>query len=179
MKIVITGSTGGLGNSLVEIFREHNLVCLDRVNGYDLDKNLDDFILDDFDVYINNAYSGFQQTNLLYKLFEKNKDRYCIIINIGSVSSDGNKDYINQYAINKASLEKTCLQLQLIDSECKVSLIKLGRMNTKMVADRIGYPKMDPNYVANSIKWLVEQPKNIVIKNLTIDQQHSNKIIES
>lgn len=174
MKIIITGSTGGLGSSLVEVFKEHDLVCLDRNKGFDLDKNLDDFVLDNFDVYINNAHSGFHQTSLLYKLFENNKNRYCIIINIGSVSSDGNKDYVNQYAVNKASLEKACLQLQLIDSECKLSLIKLGRMNTKMVANRIGYPKMDTNYIAQTIKWLVDQPKNIVIKNLTIDQQHSN-----
>lgn len=178
MKVIITGSTGGLGSALVKTFQDCEILCLDRINGFDLNKNIDDFVNDTFDVFINNAHSGFQQTNLLYKLFEKNKSRYCIIVNIGSVSSDGNKDYINEYAVHKASLEKACLQLQLIDSECKVSLVKLGRTNTPMVANRIGYPKMDPNYISQSIRWLVEQPKNIVIKNLTIDQRHSNILYE-
>lgn len=174
MKIAITGSTGGLGTALTTVFCDHNIIKLDRDKGFDLEKNLDDFVLSDFDVYINNAYSSFRQTELLYKLFDKNRDRKSIIISIGSVSSDGNKDYINEYAVHKASLEKACNQLQLIDSECKVSLVKLGRTNTAMVSNRIGYPKMDPIYVANCIKWLIEQPEEIVIKTLTIDQKHSN-----
>ena len=174
MKVSITGSTGGLGTAIVNTFNDCKLHLLDRNKGFDLDKNLNDFVSQDFDVFINNAHSGFRQTELLYKLFESNKNRNCIIINIGSVSSDGNKDYVNEYAVQKNALEKSCLQLQLIDSECKVTLVKLGRTDTAMVANRKGYPKMDPMYIAKCIRWLVEQPENIVIKNLTVDQIHSN-----
>ena len=176
MKVSITGSTGGLGTALVNKFSDCKLKLLDRNKGFDLEKNLNDFVDRDFDVFINNAYSTFKQTELLYKLFESNKNRNCIIINIGSVSSDGNKDYINEYAVHKNALEKSCLQLQLIDSECKVVLVKLGRMDTAMVANRKGYPKMDPMYIAKCIRWLVYQPDTIVIKNLTVDQKHSNVI---
>ena len=101
MKVSITGSTGGLGTAIVNTFSDCELKLLDRNKGFDLEKNLNDFIDQDFDVFINNAHSGFRQTELLYKLFESNKNRNCIIINIGSVSSDGNKDYVNEYAIEE------------------------------------------------------------------------------
>lgn len=180
-KIYITGHTGGLGNALCNYFDQEDieLVGLSRSNGYDLEKNLPDFVQDDFMYYINNAYSGFGQTELLYQLFEKNQDRNCTIVNISSVSADGNKDYENQYAVHKSSLDKACAQLQLIDCNCKVINIKLGRMNTEMTAHRTMYPRMQPAYIAKTIGWILSQPNEILIKNITIDLMHSNRLINS
>jgi NADP-dependent 3-hydroxy acid dehydrogenase YdfG len=176
MKIVITGHTSGLGKTLYNILsKDHEVVGLSRQNGYDLSKNLDAFLVDDFDVYINNAYYDYSQTTLLYKLFEKNKYRDCAVINVGSVSADGNRDMVNEYAVHKASLEKACLQLQLIDTSCKVVHLKLGRMNTPMTDHRREYPRMETNYIANTVEWLMNQPKDILIKNLTIDIMNSRR----
>lgn len=175
--ITITGHTSGIGKALFDNFslEYHPVKGLSRSNGHDLEKDLDSFISNDFQVYINNAYSGFRQTELLYKLFEQNRDRKCLIINIGSVSADGNKDDINEYAVHKASLEKACTQLQLIDSKCKIIHVKLGRTKTPMTEHRSNFPRIEPEYIADTVKWIISQPEQILIKNITIDIMHSRK----
>tara|TARA_R110000796_G_scaffold92303_7_gene196571 strand:+ start:5944 stop:6489 length:546 start_codon:yes stop_codon:yes gene_type:complete len=176
MKIVITGHTSGLGKALYdELSRDNDVVGMSRKNGYDLSKDLKQFVADDFDVYINNAYCEHSQTDLLYKLFTKNQYKDCTIINIGSVSAEGNKDVVNEYAIHKASLKKACSQLQLIDGDCKVVHMQLGRMNTPMTEHRKEYPRIETKYVTDTIKWIMQQPKDIIIKNLTLDIMHSRR----
>lgn len=176
MKIVITGHTSGLGKAIYDRFeKKHQVVGLSRSTGHDLSSNIRPFLIDDFDIYVNNAYYNYSQTDLLYRLFDRNKYRDCTIINIGSVSADGNKDTVNEYAVHKAALEKACTQLQLIDSDCRVIHLKLGRMNTPMTEDRNMYPRMNTEYVAETIEWMINQPSNILIKNLTIDIMHSRR----
>lgn len=168
MKIVITGTTSGLGLACKEHFNSvHELIELNRPR-FDLDKNIDDFVCNDFDVYINNAYSNWTQIDLLYKLFEKNKDRDCKIINVGSVCADRTYDRVYPYAIHKLALDAACLQLQQIDSQCRVIHLKLGRMNTPMTSHRNGR-KMDTSIVARQIQYLIELDSSIVIKELVID----------
>jgi len=176
MKIVITGHTSGLGKTLYDVLsKDHEVLGLSRNNGHDLSLDLSSFVIDDFDVYINNAYYGYAQVDLLYQIFNRNKYKDCTIINIGSVSADGNKDTVNEYAIHKAALEKTCSQLQLIDSDCRVVHLKLGRMNTPMTDHNKDYPRMETEYVTNVIEWIINQPKDILLKNITLDIMHSRR----
>ena len=171
MKIVITGTTSGLGKACKEYFTFHDVIELNRPE-YDLDINLDAFVKTDFDVYINNAYSGFKQTELLYKLFEQNQNRKCKIINIGSVCADRDYNRFYPYAIHKKSLSDACLQLQQINSLCKVIHLRLGRMDTPMVNHRSG-PKIDPSIVAEYMEnLLIYMPDDIVIKDFTIDNNY-------
>lgn len=179
MKIYITGHTSGLGLALYKWLplSGHEVAGLSRTNGYDLNKFLP--VYDDFDVYINNAYVGFKQVELLYALFEKNQHRKCQIVNIGSVSADGNYDRVNEYAVHKAALDKACNQLQLIDSECKVVQVKLGRMDTPLVAHRINVPKINPEFVAQYITSnVINVPNNILVKNITLDVMHSRRPLD-
>lgn len=176
MIIVITGHTSGLGRAIYDrLSSDNEVIGLSRANGNDLSTDLSTFLIEDFDVYINNAYHGYAQTDLLYKLFEQNKYRKCTVINVGSVSADGNKDTVNEYAVHKAALEKACSQLQLIDSECRVVHLKLGRMNTPMTENRKEYPRMDTGYIADVIEWIIDQPENVLLKNLTVDIMHSRR----
>jgi len=179
MKIVITGHTSGIGKALYDLMTEqgHTVVGLSRSNGFDLSKNIDMFLLKDWDIYINNAQYEFKQTELLYKLFEENKNRDCQIINIGSVSSDnaGYRDYVNEYSVYKTALETACSQLQFCDPDCKIILIKPGRTDTPLVAERVTY-KIDPQYMAECIMWVMYQPKRILVKSITIDSMHSRRV---
>lgn len=167
MKIIITGTTSGLGLALKSNFSEDEVMCLDRPK-YDLEKNLNEYVFTDFDVYINNAYSNWAQVDLLYKLFDANQNRDCKIICIGSVSADGNYDFPNPYAVHKAALDKACSQLQLMAKPCKILNVKLGRMDTPMAKEKLG-PKLDPNFVAKEIIRLLYLPNTVNIKNLTLD----------
>jgi hypothetical protein len=178
MKIAITGTDGGLGHAMkVEFSRNpHNTIIELNRPEHDLTKNLDSYLVP-FDVFVNCAYSdecGFAQTELLYKLFEANKNKECHIINIGSVSGDGDRMLVYPYGVHKSSLEKACSQLSLVESSCKVSLIKPGRMKTRMTEHRSEYLRMDPSYVAAAAIWMVHQPKELNIKSLTIDVHNSN-----
>lgn len=171
MKIYVTGTTSGLGQAIKDEIKKTyiypTIIDLNKPD-YDLSLNLDNYIKDDFDVYINNAHYSFAQTELLYKLVEVNKNRECHIINIGSVSSDGDRKIVNHYAIEKTALEKACTQLSLINSKCKISLVKPGRMNTKMVK-HIDAPKLDTKEVARVILWMINQPRHINIKSISVD----------
>ena len=122
----------------------------------------------DFDVYVNNAYHGWAQTELLYKLWNLNHDRHCRIINIGSVCADVLYDRVYPYAIHKMALAEACRQLQQIDSPCLVTHVKLGRMDTEMVAHRTG-PKMDVAEVARQIAHVIDMPYGYVMKEITLD----------
>ena len=170
MKIAITGHTSGLGQALFNHWSStsYNLTGFSLSNGFNIDTDVEKISDVEFDIFINNAYSKYQQVELLYKLYEKNKDRKCTIINIGSASSDGNVDRIKPYAIEKLALEKACLQLQFNTSVCKVLLIKPGRMETPMVA-HTNSKKIDLSYMVSTIDWLIAQPENIAIRSITID----------
>jgi NADP-dependent 3-hydroxy acid dehydrogenase YdfG len=167
MKLIITGTTSGLGLSCKNYFHNHNIIELNRPQ-YDLDKNLNDFVFDNFDVYINNAYSNWAQVDLLYRLFEKNKDRDCKIINIGSVCADRTYDKVYPYAIHKLALAAACNQLQQIDSRCRIIHLKLGRMQTPMTIHRPN-PKLDTTQISQQIDYIIKMDNSIVIKELTID----------
>jgi len=178
MNVFVTGHTSGLGKAIYDTCSDYEYITtgLSRSNGYNLYGDLNDFLLqDNWDVYVNNAYAGWRQVDLLYKLFQQNKHRDCTIINIGSVSADGNYDVVNEYAVHKAALDKACTQLQLIDSECKVVQIKLGRMDTPMVAHKQSR-KMDPTSIAKFIiNNVMLAPKDMLMKNITIDVMHSRR----
>ena len=179
--IAITGTDGGLGHAMkVEFSRNpHNTIIELNRPQHDLDRDLDSYLVE-CDIFVNCAYSeksGFAQTELLYKLFEANKDKKCHIINIGSVSGDGDRMLVYPYGVHKSSLEKACTQLSLVESECKVSLIKPGRMKTRMTEHRTEYVRMDPSYVAAAAVWMTLQPTELIVKSLTLDVHNSNRKI--
>ena len=172
--IYITGTTRGLGAALkkryeIEYFFEE-VIGLNRPE-YELNKlNIKKFIKTNFDIYFINAHYEWSQTELLYDLFEANKDRKCQIVVIGSVSADGDRKEINKYAIQKKALDAAVTQLQLVKSKCFITQIKLGRMNTDLVK-HIKAKKMDVDVVARQIFDIIElnNTDNQYIKTVTID----------
>jgi len=181
MKVAITGTTGGLGSALVQAFqREYLFGEVIELNRPEYTVGLDESRLFnvDFDIFINNAYSdhnGFAQVELLYGLYELNKHRECHIINIGSVSGDGDRHKVYPYGVHKAALEKASTQLSLVDGPCKVSLVKPGRMNTKRTEHRKEYYRIDPIIVARTVLWVATQPKEINVKSITVDAHNANR----
>lgn len=177
-KIVITGTTGGLGSELARFYSFHNWQVFQLDRPYFDITEPDLKIIPDFDVFVNNAYdeqNGFAQTDLLYKIYEQHKDRDCMIINIGSVSGDGDRHKFYPYGAHKSVLEKASIQLSLVENPCKVCLVKPGRMKTKMTDHRSEYYRMPPYDVVKAIDFMINQPKEITIKSITIDVHNANK----
>ena len=171
--IYITGTTRGLGKALKQRYESEyhffNIIGLDRPQYVLGDSPIEDFVKTDFDIYIINAHHEWSQTELLYKLFEKNKNRRCQIIVIGSVSADGDRKEVNKYAIQKKALDAAVTQLQLVKSNCTITQFKLGRMNTDLVK-HIDAKKMDTIDVARKIYEIVElNTEDNYFKTVTLD----------
>ena len=172
-KNYITGTTRGLGRALLNRWTVEepfiDTIGLNRPD-YKL-SNITPYVKYDFNTYIINAHYEWSQTELLYDLFEANKDRECQIIVIGSVSADGDRMAVNKYAIQKKALDAACTQLQLVPSRCSITQIKLGRVDTDLVK-HIDAKKMDPTAMAELIyNVYTMNSKNHIVKSITIDNK--------
>jgi short-subunit dehydrogenase len=161
MKAYCTGNRRGIGYAVSErlAYDGHEVVGLNRPD-CDLSIDLGPFVKDDFDVYINNAHHEWAQTDLLYALWEKNKDRDCMIMNISSGLSDVAHAKVWRYPIYKKALDEASVQLQQIDSNCRVVLVKPGLMDTGRVPIN-GRPTVPVDYVADILHSVITSPNNI------------------
>jgi len=99
MKIAITGHTQGLGQAFLNHFQSHTVIGFSRSNGYnivspaDRNKILDE--IKDFDIFINNAYNNYDdsQLQLLIDVYNIWKGTDKIIINISSRYTNGTEKY--------------------------------------------------------------------------------------
>lgn len=165
-KVGITGHLSGLGKELYS--RIPDSIGFDIGSHHDI-KNPDPWIeaLLSCDVFINNAYDGFHQVNMLEKVFLKwiNEDK--TIINISSTASE--IKHINYqmgfYPIHKKALDEACMRLQHIEKNCRVVNVKIGWMDTPL-SENFVEDKLDPKVVADKIMYIIE---NNDITSMTID----------
>lgn len=107
MKVVITGHTYGIGQTLWEFFYQRAEVKgLSRSNGYDIDKDFDQVVeeIKGCDLFINNAYRDQQQTKLLMAV----KDFVPKIVVMGSVSRFYPELIPTDYVKDKQDLAEAC-----------------------------------------------------------------------
>ena len=141
MKIAVTGHTSGIGKGLYDFYKKgHEVLGFSRSNGYDIDKNQDEITakVEGCDVFFNNAYSGFAQTELLLKLWEKWRDSEKLIINTSSAITEVFWPHTyhpvwSLYKVNKLSLEQAVGKLQQTPSKCQISVITPGFVQTKFL----------------------------------------------
>jgi len=173
MKIGITGHSHGLGRALANrLSANFNVVGFSRSNGYNI-SHTHDVIKDalDCDIFINNAYYGYYQCEILLNLFNLWKDnKNKTIVNIGSTvtaypRNEKDVDHLPwQYRDHKAALERLFRQLVKQNHECQMLLVSPGAIDTNMIAHLPG-PKMQPNQVAEAI---ISAMSNRLIKEITI-----------
>jgi len=99
MKIAITGHTRGIGQALFKYFESYSVIGFSRSNGYNIsnpaDRNNILEQLTDVDIFVNNAYNNFDDSQLtlltsVYNLWQ-NTDK--IIVNISSRYTTGSEKY--------------------------------------------------------------------------------------
>ena len=141
MKIAITGHTAGIGQAFAKYFsaRGHDIVGLSKREGYNIRviPKIVEHILP-CDMWINNAQSGYAQTELLYKVVEHwQDDREKMIWNISTMLTQdlgvpeiANLDWtaIAEYKNQKRALEDAFLQLK---TRCPMCLIRPGAVATQ------------------------------------------------
>jgi short-subunit dehydrogenase len=177
MKIAITGHTKGIGAALFKKLENEKceVIGYSRSNGWDLtnedtrEKFYEDIKLNNFDVFINNAYPydkfntifGFLQVELLNKVWSIwNNQSNKIIVTIGSQSSEIVKNYYHPYSIHKKAIDDTCKQLRACSEWPLIMNIKPGYVDTDIVK-KINKKKCSPLDVAEIIWFSINHKLNI------------------
>jgi NAD(P)-dependent dehydrogenase (short-subunit alcohol dehydrogenase family) len=172
-KVIVTGHTSGIGKAIASLLQTKDFAVegISRANGFDVQKDIGRIIelAADADIFVNNAYAGFANVELLFKLFEKWREQEKIIINISSDSSDGIKNFVSPYAVAKAALDKAAEQLQNCKAHCRVLQIRCGYVDTPRVQD-IQAPKLKPEDIANTVLWCLGAPEHVYMR--TISMRH-------
>ncbi len=159
MKVAITGHTNGLGKELYGRFDD--VKGFSSSNGYDISENYDRakivFELDQFDMFINNAYCHFYQTHLLMEIFDKWIDEDKTIVNIISRAKYDNISKGFLYSASKASLSHLSHNLRFnTNKKCKIIDINPGLLDSTL-------PSLTNKEMADIVMWCIDQPEHIEI----------------
>lgn len=174
MKIGITGHTHGIGKATYELLesRGHTVKGFSRQNGFNIDNvfNRKEILkeVEDFDVFINNAFSP-NQTTLLQELIELWDGKDKLIINIGSKITMMN--FIipgqEQYVAEKKKQEQI-IRNRLPHPFPQLTNLMIGLTDTRMVANWEGC-KLDPNHLATTMEFIINNKDFIEVQTMVID----------
>jgi NADP-dependent 3-hydroxy acid dehydrogenase YdfG len=177
MKILISGNPNfGLAKELFKIYPE--AVFASRINGYDLTSqeghNKFAILSLDFDIIINNsALWKFNQTVLLDQMYKKlveNKKTPHIIC-IGSTTDRVKKGGAWLYNAEKKALRDYCNTLGINGvwgKAPKITLISFGSLSN-VQSKHPDRKCLDIENAAKYIVWVINQPKDICINEISID----------
>jgi nucleoside-diphosphate-sugar epimerase len=180
MKIAITGNTDGVGKSIFDkLTTEFDVVGLSRSNGYDI-KNVDKILeqIEDCDVFINNAFQKNYQTLLFEKLFNMWKFSPKLIINMNSSCVYEPSDWNPPYADSKKEFREISMNMVRSNIDKKV---RVTNLYPSTLSSHIGFEKLnkiDVDYVSDVVCWLVKQPTEIEIREMSIYCTTLNKEIK-
>lgn len=175
MKIAITGHTRGLGVELVKQFeaRGHSVVGFSRSNGFDISKAADRARIveqaSECDVFVNNAYWGFAQVDLLNNMFttwNKRSNKY--IINISSDSSYHQKTRHHPYAIHKTALDEQVKQLQPLARWPIITNVRPGTFVSDM-GNKIEGKKMDVVTAAEIVMFVFDSRELFTVRDIVYE----------
>ena len=178
MKIAVTGHTSGIGLAIYNHFLDkgHVVLGFSKTNGYDLlddtrrTQMYDQLVQEDCDCLINNAYpytqswgtNGFLQCAILNDMWMRWRGNSTkIIITVGSLGADHDKNHFHPYAIHKRAIDDTARQLRMANSSPQVTVVKPGYVNTRIV-QKIVDKKCQPQQIAEIIEQILCSPVKIL-----------------
>lgn len=159
----------------------HECYCFSRANGFDFEKNPSDVIsrlvkeADNADVFIN-LYANyfFNASVLAHKLFndwQKKEYGQRRIINIGSTTDRVQRGKTNLYHYEKRILREMSsghAMLSVWDQAPKVTHLSVGTMENR-ADNNPGRKCLAMDRVADYVYWIVSQPAEVHINELSID----------
>jgi hypothetical protein len=178
MIIGLTGHRTGIGHAISSrlLSQGHDLRCFSRSNGYDiLDDAAQDHIVkesDDADVFINNAYAGHGQSELLLKLWHnwnvKNVSK--LIINIGSRAAVDFKQRQSPdlFPMHKLGLRELSNDLSSRPGRARISHLTLGYVDVQSVAYKKAR-KLHVDRVIDCIEFLLSCPQSMQVRELFVE----------
>ena len=138
MKIAITGHTSGIGKGILEYYSgEHEVIGFSLENGY----NINDYsrILEetkDCDIFINNAYSHYTQSEIVSEWAKVHSNDKHLIISTSSIAAEPLLEiekmfpHLKPYGDEKYAINKASWNVNHSESLCKSSVIMPGVVET-------------------------------------------------
>ena len=178
MKIAITGHTAGIGKAFAEQLsqRGHSVVGISRREGENIRRiQHTASLIEPCDLFINNAQTGYAQTELLYEVWRRWKGKEKYIWNISTMMTeepinskpDGQDDLVmSQYRNQKLALEEASRQLRFKNSWPKISVIRPGGVATQEQYDNSR--KADVKLWVKSIIDIVSHNDNIYVSEISV-----------
>lgn len=139
MKIAITGHTQGIGKALAQVYTElgHEVLGLSLSQGHNINEPWTIVpLIENCDIFINNAQDGFAQTQLLFDVWEKwQNDSSKKIINIGAKMSQEPLCtipgvWMTKYRVFKYALDEAVKQLRHLAPFPKIINVRPGGVQT-------------------------------------------------
>ena len=171
MKIAITGHTAGIGKALTNQYANqgHEIVGLSKREGNNI-RNIPKICdqIQPCDMFINNAQSGYAQTELLFEMAGRwaGTGKHIIVISTqmtqDPVSVLPGLD-MDQYRIQKVALEQAVQQIRHRRLGIKITLVRPGDIATS--ANKTVPPSADVTNWAQTLVAILELTK---INNLRI-----------
>jgi NADP-dependent 3-hydroxy acid dehydrogenase YdfG len=155
MKIAITGHTAGIGKAFAEQLgqRGHAIVGISRREGENIRRVPHTAsLIEPCDLFINNAQTGYAQTELLYEIWSRWQGQQKYIWNISTIMTespinsrpDGQDDItMSQYRNQKIALEEASRQLRFKSSWPQLSVIRPGGVATQKHHDNSNKANVD------------------------------------
>lgn len=134
--MAITGHSSGIGQALYKKYP--GSLGFDLNNGYDINRDIDRIIHESqhCEIFVNNAYSGNQQTELLKAWYTAHRNDQHVIVNISSVVGDLNLDverrvpFLQEYAEHKRNLNRLSFEINCAGDRCRSIVIMPARVDT-------------------------------------------------
>jgi hypothetical protein len=185
MKIAITGHTAGIGKAFAEQLTErgHSIVGISRREGENIRRVPHTAsLIESCELFINNAQTGYAQTELLYEIWSRWQGQQKYIWNISTMMTespinsqpDGQDDLtMSQYRNQKLALEEASKQLRFKNSWPQISIIRPGGVATQDQYDNSN--KANVNLWVKSIVDTFSHNDNISISEISVG--YTNKRI--
>jgi len=166
MKIAITGHTAGIGQALAQeyILDQHEVVGLSQREGNNI-RNTPKICdrIEPCDVFINNAQTGYAQTELLFEMAQRWQGTKKHIIVISTMMTQDPVSVLSgldmdQYRIQKVALEEAVRQIRNRRLGVTVTIVRPGNIATS--PDKTVPPAADVNNWARTLLDLFDMAKN-------------------
>jgi len=143
MKIAITGHTAGIGKAFAEQLarRGHVIIGISRRDGENIRRvSHTATLIEPCELFINNAQTGYAQTELLYEVWNRWQGQERYIWNISTMMTeqpinsrpDGQDDIVMScYRNQKIALEGASRQLRFKNQWPQISIIRPGGVATQ------------------------------------------------
>lgn len=173
MKIAITGHTAGIGQALAKEYQQlgHEIVGLSRREGNNI-RNIPKICdqIEPCDMFINNAQTGYAQTELLFEMAARWQGTQKHIMVISTMMTQDPVSVLpglnmDQYRVQKVALEEAVRQIRNRRIRIRLTIVRPGNIATS--ADKTVPPAADVDNWVNTLIRILDLAKQT---NLTIPE---------